>query len=228
MHSDTCHVSAPGSGYWRCDAGPASELEAAAEAGDNLTETGGGFSAASPGRLELGRQVCCHHCSLYQHLYHHNQCCHESQRILDKNTFSLAPFVPKPNTIYKILSTYPLFCMCEMLSVRRPEGDWEQSLFAVCGAGICSGTSEGGITHHRLLLRTAVRGLLANCFYIKHFILDEINSIIVGGFVKNVYLKCVSKELCNDCWASVKDQSSPGEILMDSEGLWVSETCLND
>ena len=36
----------------------------------------------------------------------------------------------------------------------------------------------------RLLLRTAVRGLLANCFYIKHFILDEINSIIVGGFVK--------------------------------------------
>ena len=114
----TCHVSAPGSGYWRCDAGLASELEAAAEAGDNLTETGGGFSAASPGQLELGRQVCCHHCSLYQHLYHHN---HESQRILDKSIFSLAPFVQKSDSNHKILSTYPL--LCEMLSVRRPEGD---------------------------------------------------------------------------------------------------------
>ena len=92
-----CHVSAPGSDYWRCDAGPASELEA----GDNLTGTGGGFSAASPARVELWRQVCCHHCSLYQHLYHHNLCCQRAQRILDKNTFSLAPFVQMSDTNHK-------------------------------------------------------------------------------------------------------------------------------
>ena len=94
MSRVTCHVSSPGSGYWRCVAYPTSEPEA----GDNLTETGGGFSAASPGRVELLRQVCCHHCFLYPHLYHHNQCCQESQRSLDKSTFLLAPLLQMSDT----------------------------------------------------------------------------------------------------------------------------------
>ena len=128
-----------------------------------------------------------------------------------------------------------LVVVCEMLSVPRPECDWEQRVWELFVLGL-RGVSRSLDLHRTqrrrhhpsplacLLLRTAVRGLLANCFYIKHFILDEINSIIVGGFVKKVNLKCVLKRLCNNCWASVEDQSSLGEILMESEGLWVLET----
>ena len=140
-----------------------------------------------------------------------------------------------PTQITKLVICSPNIHCYDMLSVRcyqcRDQSMTESRESVCVGAEgrkqefwSAQGTVKEASPINRPLLRTAVRGLLANCFYIKHFILDELNSIIVGGFVKKVNLKCLSKELCNDCWASVEDQSSRGEILMDSEGLWVLET----